>query len=923
MSKTHPKTTFLKDYQPFPFQIETINLHCTLHEDHALVTSTLVIGRKADGENALRLDGCDLELIHLAIDGQTLAPSDYELDAESLVIPSPPPAFTLRVTTKIRPQDNTSLEGLYRSNGMFCTQCESEGFRKITFFPDRPDVLTRFTTTIEADRKRYPVLLANGNLIDSATLTNGRHSATWQDPFPKPCYLFAMVAGDLTALRDQFVTRSGRNVALEIYTEHHNGGKCGHAMRSLQAAMAWDERRFGLEYDLDQYMIVAVDDFNAGAMENKGLNIFNSKFILAKPETATDQDYNGIESVVAHEYFHNWTGNRVTCRDWFQLSLKEGLTVFRDQEFSSDTNSRAVHRIHDVTTLRNHQFPEDAGPMAHPVRPESYIEINNFYTLTVYEKGAEVIRMLHTILGEERFQRGMAIYLGRHDGGAATTDDFVLAMEETLLEGADPDSPHDLGQFRRWYSQPGTPELIVTTEYDQASKSFRVTIRQQVSPRAGEQAAMLHIPVVIGLLGADGRDLPLREDGDDKDLTSKIVSDCRVPQMRERGLRTIASLCEQASDKADAASCNHLPKILHVREAEQTYTFTGIEQRPVPSLLRGFSAPVRLHYEYSDDELRFLLLHDSDPFNRWEAGQRLFIKTILGFVEDVRAGRPLIFAASFEEFVQGVLAPGFHEDKSFVAQILTFPGEEYLAELVSEIDVDAIHEAREFLRRELGRRLREQWRATYEANRTPAPYRYDPKLAGQRRLKNLSLNYLLAAPTADSISLGLRQFHEADNMSDEIAALGILVHAGCAEADAILAAFYTKWQDEALVLDKWFGLQATAPLAGTLSKVKSLMHHEAFNIKNPNKVRALIGAFASNPVSFHDKSGAGYEFLTDQVLTIDAFNPHIAARMAGKFAQWRRHLPCRQELIRVQLQRIMTQAGLSKGVFEVVSRTLS
>jgi len=885
MSETQPKTIFLKDYQPFPFQIESIALHCTLHEDHALINSTLAIRKREEGEHALRLDGHDLELVQIALDGRTLTPGEYELDAESLVIQSSRPAFTVRLITKIRPQDNTSLEGLYRSNGMFCTQCESEGFRKITFFPDRPDVLTRFTTSIEANLGRYPVLLANGNLIDSARLANGRHSATWQDPFPKPCYLFAMVAGDLAVLSDQFVTRSGRTVRLEIYTEHHNGDKCGHAMRSLQKAMAWDEKRFGLEYDLDQYMIVAVDDFNAGAMENKGLNIFNSKFILAKPETATDQDYNGIESVVAHEYFHNWTGNRVTCRDWFQLSLKEGLTVFRDQEFSSDTNSRAVHRINDVTMLRNYQFPEDAGPMAHPVRPESYIEINNFYTLTVYEKGAEVIRMLHTILGEERFQRGMAIYLGQHDGGAATTDDFVLAMEEALSESADPDSPRDLSQFRRWYSQPGTPELIVTTEYDQTAKKFRLTLRQQESPRAGEQAAMLHIPVVIGLLGGDGRELPLREDGDDGPARTS--------------------------------------KCLHIREAEQSYTFTGIEHRPVPSLLRGFSAPVRLHYEYSDDELRFLLLHDSDSFNRWEAGQRLFNKTILGFVDDVRTGRPLILGQTIADFVQGVLTPGFHEDKSFVAQILTLPGEDYLAELVTEIDIDAIHEAREFLRRELGWRLRERWLATYAANQTPPPYRYDPMLAGQRRLKNLSLNYLLATPPPESISLGLRQFHEADNMSDEIAALGALVHAGCLEANAVLAAFYEKWQDDALVLDKWFGLQATAPLPGTLVKVKALMNHDAFNIKNPNKVRALIGAFASNPVCFHDKSGAGYEFLTDQILAIDAFNPHIAARLAGKFAQWRRHLPSRQELIQAQLQRIMAQAGLSKGVFEVVSRTLS
>ncbi len=883
MSETQPKAHFLKDYQPFPFQIESIDLHCALHEDHALVTSTLVVKKSRPKAVGLRLDGRDLELVDIALDGRSLTAGDYELEAEALVIPAPPSLFTLRITTRIRPQDNTSLEGLYRSNGMFCTQCEAEGFRKITFFPDRPDVLSRFTTTVEADHAAYPVLLANGNLLASATLSSGRHSATWQDPFPKPCYLFAMVAGDLAVRRDQFVTRSGRTVALAIYTEHHNGGKCGHAMRSLQKAMAWDERRFGLEYDLDQYMIVAVDDFNAGAMENKGLNIFNSKFILAKPETATDQDYSGIEAVVAHEYFHNWTGNRVTCRDWFQLSLKEGLTVFRDQEFSADTNSRAVHRIHDVTMLRNYQFPEDAGPMAHPVRPESYIEINNFYTLTVYEKGAELIRMLHTILGEEGFQRGMALYLGQHDGSAATTDDFVRAMEEALAERADLGAPRDLAQFRRWYSQAGTPQLLVTSSYDQVAKTLRLTIRQEASLRAGEQAAMLHIPVVVGLLGAAGEALPLRD---------------------ERGGAPTS-------------------KVLHVREAEQTYTFAGIEARPVPSLLCGFSAPVRLEYEYTDEELRFLLLHDPDPFNRWEAGQRLFIKTILGLVGELRAGRQLIFEPTIEALVHGVLDPAFHEDKSFVAQILTLPGEDYLAELVNEIDVDAIHGAREFLRRELGLRLRDRWLAVYEANRTPPPYRYDPTLAGQRRLKNLCLYYLLAVPTSELVRLSLRQFQQADNMSDEIAALGALVNAGCAETEEALAAFYRKWQGEALVMDKWFSLQATIPLPGTLDKVKALTRHAAFNIKNPNKVRALIGAFASNQVCFHEQSGAGYEFLADQILALDPINPHIAARLAGKFAQWRRHIPLRRELIEGQLQRIMAQAGLSKGVYEVVSRTLS
>ncbi len=883
MPANQPQPVLLKDYRPFPFLIDTIDLHCALHEDHALIRSTLSLRRREGGAGPCRLDGRALELVSIHMDGRPLTPAAYHLNPEALTIPEPPERFTLEITTRIRPQENTSLEGLYRSHGLFCTQCEAEGFRKITFYPDRPDVLARFTTTIEADLACCPVLLANGNRIGHEVLADGRHSATWQDPFPKPCYLFAMVAGDLAVLRDRFVTMSGRSVELEIYSEHHNADKCGHAMRSLKEAMAWDERRFGLEYDLDQYMIVAVDDFNSGAMENKGLNIFNSKFVLAKAETATDQDYDGIESVVAHEYFHNWTGNRVTCRDWFQLSLKEGLTVFRDQEFSADTNSRAVHRINDVTMLRSHQFPEDAGPMAHPVRTDSYIEINNFYTLTVYEKGAEVIRMLHTILGEEGFQRGMGIYLKRHDGGAATTDDFVQAMEEAMGQDPDPAAPRELMQFRRWYTQAGTPELFITSDYDRAAQSFTLTIRQQASPRAGAGAVMLHIPVRMGLLGVDGRDLPLVDD---------------------QGQPLVSA-------------------VLHVREELQSFTFTNIPAPPVPSLLRGFSAPVRMHYEYSDDQLRFLLLHDQDPFNRWEAGQRLLLKTLLRASEDLGAGRALTFDPALEAVVSGVLQPAFHEDRAFVAQILTLPTEEYLAELVTEIDVDAIHGAREFLRRELAARLRAQWLTTYEANRTPPPYHYDPRLAGQRRLKNLSLAYLLALPTAEVIALCLKQFHEADNMSDQVAALGGLVHAGCPEAEEVLAAFYERWRDEALVLDKWFAIQATAPLPSTLERVKGLTSHPAFTIKNPNKVRALIGAFAANPVCFHALTGSGYAFVAEQVLTLDPMNPHIAARLAGRFSAWRRHLPARQALIRRELLRILAQPGLSKGVYEVVSRTLA
>ncbi|MDA8159674.1 MAG: aminopeptidase N [Desulfobacteraceae bacterium] len=883
MPALRPQPVLLKDYRPFPFVVSTVELQVALHEDHALVSSTLAVQRReGDGQEPLRLDGQGLELVEIRLDGQPLPPEAFSLDPEALVLRPPRPSFRLEITTRIRPQDNTSLEGLYRSHGVFCTQCEAQGFRKITFFPDRPDVLARYTTTIEADRDAYPVLLANGNLVESLVLPGGRHRATWHDPFPKPCYLFALVAGDLAVLADRFTTRSGREVTLEIYSEPHNAGRCGHAMRSLKKAMRWDEERFGLEYDLDRYLIVAVDDFNAGAMENKGLNIFNSKFILARPETATDQDYAGIESVVAHEYCHNWTGNRVTCRDWFQLSLKEGLTVFRDQEFTSDTSSRPIKRIHDVATLRSQQFPEDAGPMAHPVRPESYIEINNFYTMTVYEKGAEVIRMLHTILGEDGFKRGMRLYLDRHDGGAATTDDFVTAMEEALTETPIPGGPKDLRQFRRWYRQAGTPRLIISSDYDQNKACYRLVIRQQASPRAGEHPELLHIPVRLALLDDTGRELPLRQ-----------------------------------ADGPEAPP----ETVLHLREAEQSYTFTGMKQRPVPSLLRGFSAPVRLEYRYEDAELRFLLLHDSDPFNRYEAGQRLFIKEILALAA---RGQEMVCDPALVEAAGAILRPGLHPDAAFVAQLLTLPGEEYLAELVEVIEVDALHAAREGVRQGLGRGRRQDWLATLIASRVPPPYRYDPILAGRRRLANLCLHYLLADKNdATATELALTQFKTADNMSDEVAALTALAHRGGPEAEETLAAFYGKWRHETLVVDKWLAIQATAPLPDTLARVEALIGHPAFNIKNPNKVRALMGAFAGNQVCFHAANGAGYRFLAEQVLAVDAINPHIAARLAGRFAPWRRHLPARQGLMVEEMERILAKPGLSRGVYEVIAKTLA
>jgi aminopeptidase N len=872
-----PTTKYLRDYQPPAFKIKSVDLHFDLHEEFTIVKASLEIQRQSTGD--LVLDGRNLELVAVSTNGKKLSEADYELSTEQLTVKNPPTEFTLSCTTKIFPQDNTSLEGLYRSNGIFCTQCEAEGFRKITYFPDRPDVMASFTTTITADKKRYPVLLSNGNLVEHGDMDDNRHFAKWHDPFPKPCYIFALVAGDLAVLKDKFITRSGRQVELRIYTEHHNADKCDHAMRSLQKAMRWDEERFSLEYDLDLYMILAVDDFNAGAMENKGLNIFNSKYVLAQPQTATDQDYEGIESVIGHEYFHNWTGDRVTCRDWFQLSLKEGLTVFRDQEFTADTSSRAIKRINDVNMLRNHQFLEDAGPMAHPVRPESYIEINNFYTLTVYEKGAEVIRMLHTILGEDIFQRGMQIYIKRHDGEAVTTEDFVQAMEDAWCESGAA-KPGALTQFKLWYNQAGTPTLQVSSDYDEQTKTYKLVIEQEAPKIAVRQPShakdasekCLHIPVKFALLGAEG-------------------------------------------DTAESG-------VLHIKSSKEEFTF-NTPSRPVPSLLREFSAPVHLQYNYSDDDLAFLLLHDQDPFNRWEAGQRLLTNKMLEMITACQTGNERMdLGDSLPKLFGAVLEPGFHDDAAFISQIMTLPSEEYLAEKMAAIDVGAIHQVREFVRRQFGILLADSMRRIYQ-NYKEAPYIYDPKMSGKRRLRNICLAYLMAAGTDEAKNLCLSQFERADNMTDELSALTILAHSGCPESKAAIASFYEKWQHETLVMDKWFALQATAPLPETLAKVQELMQHPQFNIKNPNKVRALIGSFAAgNPTCFHDDTGAGYTLFADIVLELNIINPAIAARLLNRLSRWKRYVQPQQNLMQDQLKRIINKPDLSKGVYEVASKSL-
>ena len=873
------KTILLKDYRPSAYLIEEVALWIDLFEERARVCSRLVCRRNEQTASAapLVLQGRNLALKSLVLDGVALSQDQYRLDEETLTILLAPERFVLAVETEIYPQSNTSLDGLYRSSGNFCTQCEAEGFRKITYFLDRPDVLARYEVIITAEQQRYPVLLANGNLLEAGELPEGRHYARWQDPYPKPSYLFAMVAGNLARIADTFLTRSGRAVALEIYVEAHNQDRCAHAMASLIKAMRWDEETFGLEYDLAQYMIVAVDDFNMGAMENKGLNVFNAKYVLARPDTATDADYEGIEAVIAHEYFHNWTGNRVTCRDWFQLSLKEGLTVFRDQQFTADQVSAAVKRIHDVRLLRNVQFPEDDGPMAHPVRPDSYLEINNFYTVTIYEKGAEIIRMLHTLLGPELFRQGLALYLTRHDGQAATTDDFIQAMAEV--------SGRDLAQFKRWYTQAGTPRLVVQSKYDAQTRTCTLSLAQSTPATAGQpEKEPLHIPVALALLDSQGRELPL--------------------------------ICHQRQGEAERG-------LFELRGARESLRFEAVAEKPRLSLLRNFSAPLKVEYACTEEELLFLFRHDQDPFNRWEAGQCLASRLLLGLVADFRHNRPLVLEERFIAACAGLLEEEGGLEKAFLTLLLTLPSEEYLAEQMAIVDIEAIHAARTFARQTLARSLRPLWEKTYQVNRATGPYRYEPGLAGQRALRNLCLAYLMTIEDEAAVKLTLAQFRGADNMTDQLAAFAALVHTARPERRQVMADFYQQWQNDSLVLDKWFAAQATAPLPETLAEVQGLMGHPAFQLKNPNKVRALVGSFAAgNPLCFHEPSGRGYTFLAEQILALDPLNPQIAARLAARLGRGARYDENRRALMRAQLERLAASPSLSRDVYEVVSKSL-
>lgn len=886
MRTEQPNVIHLKDYQAPDYLIDETALTFELHEDHTLVHAQLVMRRnpeRADGTlPALVLDGQQLELLSLSMDDRELDAAEYQLTDSHLTLQPVAEQFTLDSTVRIHPESNTALEGLYKSGKMFCTQCEAEGFRKITYYLDRPDVMSRFTTTVSAEQHRYPVLLSNGNPVASGAGEGGRHWATWEDPFKKPAYLFALVAGDLWCVEDVFTTMSQRNVTLRIYVEPENIDKVQHAMDSLKKSMRWDEEVYGREYDLDIFMIVAVNDFNMGAMENKGLNIFNSSCVLARAETATDAAHQRVEAVVAHEYFHNWSGNRVTCRDWFQLSLKEGFTVFRDAEFSADMNSRTVKRIEDVAFLRTNQFAEDAGPMAHPVRPDSFIEISNFYTLTVYEKGSEVVRMIHTLLGAEGFRKGTDLYFERHDGQAVTCDDFVKAMEDA--------NGVDLTQFKRWYSQAGTPRLVVEDAYDAAARTYSLTFRQSCPATPGQTEKLpFVIPVELGLLDAAGNDLPLRLSGEAK---------------AEGGNRVIA-----------------------VTEAEQTFTFVDVAEKPLPSLLRGFSAPVKLSFPYSRDQLMFLMQHDSDGFNRWDAGQQLSVQVLQELIGQHQRGEQLVLDSRLLDAFRTLLEDQ-SLDQAMVAEMLSLPSEAYLTEISEVADVDAIHAAREFARRSISDALFPQLLARYQANRAlsrETPYVASAEHFARRTLQNIALSYLMLSGKAEVLQACLEQFEACDNMTERLTALSVLVNSSFEDEKAkALASFADYFKDNPLVMDQWFSVQAGCTLPGGLERVQALMAHPAFTLKNPNKVRALIGAFANqNLVNFHRADGAGYRFLADHVITLNALNPQIASRQLAPLTRWRKYDAARQALMRAELERILASGELSSDVFEVVSKSLA
>ena len=861
---------YLKDYQAHPFTIERTHLQFYLGEHCTRVISRLQLRRQtADASAALLLDGVGLELVDLQLDGRCLSATEYEQAAESLTIDSVPDSFELRCEVKINPAANTRLEGLYLSNGNFCTQCEAEGFRHITYYIDRPDVMSIFSTEIFSPKPGFPVLLSNGNRVDSGE-NEDEHWVRWEDPFPKPSYLFALVAGDLACIEGEFTTASQRKVKLQIYTEHHNREKCDHALRSLQKAMRWDEEVYGLEYDLDLFMIVAVDDFNMGAMENKGLNVFNTKYVLANSLTATDDDYLAIEAVIAHEYFHNWTGNRVTCRDWFQLSLKEGLTVFRDQEFSADMTSRAIQRIGDVRNLRNQQFPEDAGPMAHPVRPASYQEINNFYTATVYNKGAEVVRMIHCLLGRENFRRGMDLYFERHDGEAVTTDDFRLAMEHA--------SGVDLQQFQRWYEQSGTPHIDIKREFDAASQSLRLSVTQHAGTTQGEANRAFHIPMRIALFDPQGQPLALDSDG-------------------------------------------NLEQIIDIRDAQTQLQYENVPSGTMVSAFRGFSAPIILQTDLRDEELARLMVCDSDAFNRWEAGQQLagrVMLKMLGLDQDqwLDCLQPLI-----ESF--GKLLAAQSADLALLAEMMVLPGEKYLGEMLERADVNKIRAVRETTKLEIAAAHENLILTRYENAVDRGAYRLDSQAVARRRLKNICLSYLMQSGTEEYLEMCLAQFDRADNMTDQMGCLLAVIQHRHSIRDQVVSRFFEQWQDTALVVDKWFSALGSTYVDNALEVIKPVFDHPAYHLNNPNRARSLLGSMIANSKAFHQADGAGYAFAAEKILALDAINPQIAARLANSFVHWRKLLPRQAALMKQQIEAMLTTTGLSGDLNELLTTSLA
>ena len=881
-----PQTIYRKDYNPPSFWVDTVEMGFDLDPEATRVATRLKMHRNpASRIKSIVLYGESLHLVQLRMNGKTLTRRAYTLNNGTLEITHAPDEVTLEIETLTHPDLNTSLMGLYVSNGNFFTQCEAEGFRKITFFPDRPDVMARYKVMLRADKEKYPVLLGNGNLVEQGDIGDGRHYAVWEDPFPKPSYLFALVAGKLVCQEETFRLLSGREVLLQVWVEEGNLDKTQHAMESLKKSIRWDEERFGLELDLDRFMIVAVGDFNMGAMENKGLNIFNTKYVLANPRIATDADFANIESVVGHEYFHNWTGNRVTCRDWFQLSLKEGLTVFRDQEFSADMigtdSGRAVKRIEDVRVLRQAQFPEDAGPMAHPVRPDSYVEINNFYTVTIYEKGAEVVRMYQTLFGRDGFRKGMDLYFQRHDGQAVECDDFRRAMADA--------NGRDLAQFELWYSQAGTPRLKVDTRYEETADTYTVVLTQSCPATPGQPKKQpYHIPVAIGLLDSGGHDMPLHLEGREGEAPTTMV--------------------------------------LELTQESQTFEFVNVTEKPVPSILRNFSAPVVLEYDYTDAELAFLMAHDSDPFNRWEAGQRLAMRRMLKLTDAVQnddaLSNPELQDTALNDAWRATLndqglEPAFRE------LALTLPSESLVAEQVDVVDPHAIHAVRQFMRRSLAETMRTDWEVAYQSNRTPGTYSPDAADAGKRGLKNLALSYLAELDDADAHQRAQTQYDSANNMTDRIAALGALVNSSAPGREEALAHFYSEFENEALVVDKWFALQATARTTD-VATVRELMTHPAFTLKNPNRARSLIFSFCNgNPAQFHAVDGSGYDFWAEQVIALNAINPQVAARLARSLDRWRKYAPALQQKMRAALKKVSSAKSLSKDVLEVVTKSLS